>query len=147
MAGRSARLIPVSKLAAARKSVVFAATWGLFAAILPVFLATATSADPGVERVRGFFCNAKGDSIAFLLQQAKGENEEMAAYAVNKRIAKFSCAYYLPATAIHTGEQTVIEDGLVFKLQKYLFLPEKVERWSGTVFGSLASEAPRRADI
>jgi hypothetical protein len=105
------------------------------------------AADPAVERVRGFFCNDKADQVAFLSAQAKGENEEMAANAVNKSIAKFSCAYYRPADAIHTGEQTIIEDGLVFKLQKYLFLPEKVERWSGTVFGSMATQAPARADI
>jgi hypothetical protein len=105
------------------------------------------NADTSIERVRGFFCNAKDDSVAFLVMQAKGENEEMAANAVNKRIAKFSCAYYLPANAIHTGERTVIEDGLVFKLQSYLFLPEKVERWSGTVFGSLQTTNASKADI
>jgi hypothetical protein len=105
------------------------------------------SADSGAERVRGFFCNNKDDSIAFLSLQAKGENEEMAAYAVNKRIAKFSCAYYLPAKAIPTGEQTVIDGGIVYKLQSYLFLPEKVERWSGTTFGSLAAPSQSRADI
>jgi hypothetical protein len=107
----------------------------------------ASAGSPGVERVRGFFCNDKSHSVAFLALQAKGENEELAANAVNKRLAKFSCAYYRPAQAIHTGEQTVIEDGLVFKLQSYLFLPEKVERWSGTVFGSMATEAPSGADI
>jgi hypothetical protein len=108
---------------------------------------SASAGPPGVERVRGFFCNDKSHSVAFLVLQAKGENEELAANAVNKSIAKFSCAYYRPAKAIHTGEQTVIEDGLVFKLQSYLFLPEKVERWSGTVFGSMATQAPSRADI
>jgi hypothetical protein len=105
------------------------------------------NADPAVERVRGFFCNAKEDQVAFLLTQAKGENEEIAANIVNKSIAKFSCAYYLPANAILTGERTVIEDGLVFKLQSYLFLPEKVERWSGTVFGSLQTNTASKADI
>lgn len=110
-------------------------------------LVQSASAGPGIERVRGFFCSDKKDSVAFLTLQAKGENEEMAANAVNKQIAKFSCAYFTPADAIHTGEQTVIEDGLVFKLQSYLFLPEKVERWSGTVFGSMATQGPTRADI
>ena len=88
---------------------------------------------PSAERVRGFFCNEKTDSINFLMYQAKGENEEMAANAVNKEIAKASCAYYLPADAIYTGEHTVMRDGLVFKLHSYMFLPEKVERWSGSV--------------
>ena len=55
---------------------------------------------PLPERVRGFFCNEKTDSINFLMYQAKGENEEMAANAVNKEIAKASCAYYLPADAL-----------------------------------------------
>lgn len=119
------------------------------AAALGVLLMPSANAGPGpgVERVRGFFCNDKSHSVAFLVEQAKGENEEMAANAVNKRIAKFSCAYYRPADAIHTGEQTVMEDGLVFKLQKYLFLPEKVERWSGTVFGSMQTDGPWQADI
>ena len=99
----------------------------------------ASTADtvPLPERVRGFFCNEKTDSINFLMYQAKGENEEMAANAVNKEIAKASCAYYLPADAIYTGEHTVMRDGLVFKLHSYVFLPEKVERWSGSVLGSL----------
>jgi hypothetical protein len=30
-----------------------------------------------------------------------------------------------------------MKDGLVYKLQSFTFLPEKVERWSGTVLGSL----------
>jgi hypothetical protein len=99
------------------------------------------------ERVRGFFCNAKNDSLDFLLSQASGENEEMAANAVNKSIGKFSCAYYLPANAIFTGEHTVIRDGLVFKLQSYIFLPEQVERWSGSVFGSLQASPGAKQDV
>ena len=112
-----------------------------------ISLATAADAEPAIERVRGFFCNEKGDSIGFLSLQAEGENEEMAANAVNKCIAKFSCAYYIPATAIHTGDHTVIADGLVFKLKSYLFLPEKVERWSGTVLGSMQPPAVTKLDI
>lgn len=108
-------------------------------------VASGSNAEPAPEpeRVKGFFCNQKTDSIDFLIYQAKGENEEMAANAVNKSIATFSCAYYLPADAISTGEHTVMRDGLVFKLQSYLFLPEKVERWSGSVLGSL--QPPRNA--
>jgi hypothetical protein len=102
---------------------------------------------PSPERVRGFFCNAKIDSVNFLLYQAQGENEEIAANAVNKAIAKFSCAYYLPATAIYTGEHTVMQDGLVFKLQSYIFLPEKVERWSGSVLGSLQPSPNAKHDV
>ncbi len=99
------------------------------------------------DRVRGFFCNAKTDSINFLMYQAQGENEEMAANAVNKAIAKFSCAYYLPADAIYTGEHTVMQDGLVFKLHSYMFLPEKVERWSGSVLGSLQPSPNAKHDV
>jgi hypothetical protein len=117
------------------------------AALAALCLAPTATADPVVVRVKGFFCNDKSHQIAFMTLKAKGENEEMAANAVNKSLAKFSCAYYIPATAIHTGEQTVIEGGLVFKLQSYLFLPEKVERWTGTTFGSLQTESPQRADI
>lgn len=89
------------------------------------------------ERVRGYFCDAKADQIAFLNFKARGETEIMAANAVNKQIAKMSCAPYLPAMAIPGKEQTVMKDGLVYKLQSFTFLPEKVERWSGTVLGSL----------
>ena len=102
---------------------------------------------PPPERVRGFFCNEKTDSINFLMYQAKGENEEMAANAVNKEISKASCAYYLPADAIYTGEHTVMRDGLVFKLHSYVFLPEKVERWSGSVLGSLQQSPYAKHDV
>jgi hypothetical protein len=98
---------------------------------------TVAGADDAQVRVKGYFCNAQADQVAFLSLQAQGENEEMAANAVNKSIAKFSCAYYRPATAVQTGEKTVMENGLVFKVQSFLFFPEKVERWTGTVFGSL----------
>lgn len=101
-------------------------------------------AEDATERVRGFFCDAKQDQVAFLTIQAEGENEEMAANAVNKSIAKMSCAYYLPAAAIPTGEHTVMDRGLVFKLESYVFLPEKVERWRGTVLGSLQAAAQKQ---
>lgn len=119
------------------------------AALTAVLGATASYAEPTSppERVRGFFCNAKVDSLDFLVSQASGENEEMAANAVNKSIGKFSCAYYLPADAIFTGEHTVIRDGLVFKLQSYIFLPERVERWSGSVFGSLQASPGAKHDV
>lgn len=108
-----------------------------------------SSADPmpSPERVRGFFCNAKSDSLDFLRQQAAGENEEMAANAVNKRLKVFSCAYYLPADAIYTGEHTIIQDGLVYKLHSYLFLPERVERWSGSTIGSLQPSPSAKHDV
>jgi hypothetical protein len=117
------------------------------ALIVAVCTIPAASAGPSTERVRGFFCNEKTDQIGFLALKARGESEEMAANAVNKNLGKFSCAYYLPATAIHTGEQTVIESGLVFKLQSYLFLPERIERWSGAALGSLQQTGARDVNI
>lgn len=113
----------------------------LFAAFGAVCIAQGASAggEP-TERVRGYFCDAKADQIAFLNAKARGESEIMAANAVNKRIARASCAYYLPANAIPTGDHTVMEGGLVYKLQSYVFLPEKVERWSGSVLGSLQTK-------
>jgi hypothetical protein len=121
-------------------------------ALVPVLatalgLAPVAGAGSSIERVRGFFCNAKSDQIGFLALKAQGENEELAANAVNKSAGRFSCAYYLPATAIHTGEHTVIEGGLVFKLQSYLFLPERVERWSGAALGSLQQTGARDVNI
>lgn len=118
--------------------------------VLAVGLASGRSnADPAPapERVRGFFCNAKSHSIDFLREQASGENEEIAANAVNKRLKAFSCAYYLPANAIYTGEHTVIQDGLVYKLHSYLFLPERVERWSGSTIGSLQPSPSAKHDV
>jgi hypothetical protein len=115
-----------------------------FSILTTVALLATASAEDRTERVRGFFCDAKSDQIAFLTKQAEGENEIMAADAVNKALAKQSCAYYLPATVIPQGEKTVMADGLVFKLQSYIFLPEKVERWNGTVLGSLQQNAQKQ---
>jgi len=102
--------------------------------------APATAAASEV-RVKGYFCNAPAEQVAFLNFRAQGESDEMAANAVNKSLSKFTCAYYRPATAIQTGEKTVMDGGLVFRVQSYLFLPERVERWTGAVFGSLQSNA------
>lgn len=75
------------------------------------------------------------------MHRSRGETAIMAANAVNKRIAEASCAHFLPLTAIPGSEQTVMERGLVFKVQKFIFLPEKAEYWSGSVFGSLGGAA------
>ncbi len=91
--------------------------------------------------MRGFFCNSKADQIAFLEQQARGENEEMAANAVNKAAEQASCAYYLPLQAIPGKEETIFSDGLTFKVQKFVFLPEKSERWAGAVMGTITTSA------
>lgn len=111
---------------------------GYLAALAVACVAQSASAGSDqAERVRGYFCDAQADQIAFLNFKARGETEIMAANAVNKGIAKMSCAPYLPAMAIPGKEQTIMKDGLVYKLQSFTFLPEKVERWSGTVLGSL----------
>lgn len=110
------------------------------ASCLPPLMVTA-SANTGAERVRGFFCNSKADQIAFLEQQARGENEEMAANAVNKSVAAASCAYHLPLDAIPGEEQTIFSGGLTFKIQKFVFLPERSEHWAGSVLGSIPARA------
>lgn len=145
---------PHSSPASARRSArapqrVSAALALLLCALGAGIPASETSADPAAapERVRGFFCDAKADSVDFLRTQAGGENEEMAANAVNKRLGKFSCAYYLPADAIYTGEHTIIQDGIVYKLHSFLFLPERVERWSGSAFGSLQESPNSKHDV
>jgi len=149
MTGLVSRLSALrSALPAGLRRVASVQRLALAALAVTVYVAApSANAVPAKERVKGFFCNAKPDSVAFLMQQARGENEIMAANAVNKAIAKFSCAYYLPADAIHTGEHTVMQDGLVFKLQSYMFLPEKVERWSGSVLGSLAPGRNVKQDV
>jgi hypothetical protein len=119
----------------------------LLAALGAAFMAHgAFAGSDQAEKVRGYFCDAQADQIAFLNFKARGETEIMAANAVNKGIAKMSCAPYLPVMAIPGKEQTVMKDGLVYKLQSFTFLPEKVERWSGTVLGSLQVTA-RDQDI
>jgi hypothetical protein len=132
MTGTAFQLFPANKKALS------------LAVVSACFFGVPAEAEDVTERVRGFFCDAKQDQVAFLTVQAEGENEEMAADAVNKSIAKASCAYYLPATAIPTGEHTVMDRGLVFKLESYVFLPEKVERWRGTVLGSLRVTAQKQ---
>jgi hypothetical protein len=97
----------------------------------------ASAGSEQAERVRGYFCDAKADQVAFLNLKARGETEIMAANAVNKSATRMSCAPYLPVMAIPGKEQTVMQGGLVYKLQSFTFLPEKVERWSGTVLGSI----------
>ena len=88
-------------------------------------------------RVSGYFCGAKSEQVAFLAREAAGDNEEIAANVVNKSVGRQTCAFFLPAHAIPVGDETVMNDGIVYKVQSYVFLPEKVERWTGTYFGSM----------
>lgn len=103
--------------------------------------------EPNVERVGGYFCNSQEDQIAFLQKRAAGENGIMAADAVNKARGEQSCADYISVEVIALGEETVMENGVVFSVQRYLMLPEKIERWSGNVFGSLKKSSLNPYDI
>jgi len=88
-------------------------------------------------RVTGYFCGEKHEQVAFLQREAAGDTEEIAANEVNKVIGKQTCAFFLPANAIPVKDETVMSDGIVYKVQSYVFLPEKVERWTGSYFGSM----------
>lgn len=101
------------------------------------------TADAGAVKVEGYFCDAKSDQLAFLSKKAEGENEIMASNTVNKSVGKPSCMPYIVADAVLVSEQTVIDKGLVFVLRSYKFLPENIERWHGTVSGSLVQSAER----
>lgn len=121
-----------------------AGRWPWISAILcSVSLATPLLAGSPVK-VEGYFCDAKADQLAFLRKKADGENEVMASNSVNKELGKASCVPYIVADAVPTSEQTVIDQGLVYVLRSYTFLPEKVERWHGTVTGSLQQSAQQR---
>jgi hypothetical protein len=102
--------------------------------------ASAHSAAP-VE-VYGYFCSAKTEQVNFLERRAAGESEEVAANSVNKSSGKLACAYYMPAKAIPSHTDTVMNEGIVYSVQSYLFLPEKIERWTGNFFGSSQPRKP-----
>lgn len=110
----------------------------LLAGVAAIGCAGLAFANDEPERVRGYFCGSKADQIAFLIERAKGENELMAANAVNKAAGSASCAYFLPLKAIAAEEETVFSGGLAFTVQRFVFLPEKSEHWAGAVFGSLS---------
>lgn len=107
-------------------------------ALLPLSIIGAMPATASDQiRVGGYFCDTRNDQIAFLSLRASGENEIMAANAVNKSAGKQTCAPYISVEVIPGRENTTMDGGLVFKLQSFTFLPEKAEKWSGTFFGSL----------
>jgi hypothetical protein len=107
----------------------------LLFAFLIIMVAAARAAEP--ETVRGYFCASEADQLSYLQHRAIGETTVMAANAVNKRAGKQSCAPYLPTPAIKKSDKTVIRDGIAYQMQSYVFLPEKVERWTGTFLGAL----------
>jgi hypothetical protein len=94
-------------------------------------------------RVGGYFCDTRQDQAAFLSLRAAGENEIMAANAVNKSAGRQTCADYISVEVIPGGEKTVMSGGLVFKMQSFTFLPEKAEKWAGTVLGSVERVAEK----
>jgi hypothetical protein len=102
-----------------------------------VLLGTASARSDDPVRVSGYFCGEKHEQVAFLQREAAGDTEEIAANEVNKVIGKQTCAFFLPASAIPVKDETVMSGGLVYKVQSFIFLPEKVERWTGTYFGSM----------
>ncbi len=113
-----------------------------FVAALTVF-GTAFGQGAAVE-VKGFFCDSEASVIEFLKERARGENDILSANAVNKHHGKQVCAEYRPAVALTGEEKTIMDDGLVFTIQSYVFLPEKVTRWSGSYYGSLPSQQQER---
>jgi hypothetical protein len=107
-------------------------------ASLAIFLTAAQTVSAGESvRVGGYFCDTRQDQMSFLRLRAKGENEIMAANAVNKAAGKQTCADYISVEVIPGKERVEMSSGLVFKMQSFTFLPENQERWAGTLFGSL----------
>lgn len=110
----------------------------LHLALLPFILTCAQAAYAGeAVRVGGYFCDTRQDQVSFLSLRASGENEIMAANVVNKSAGRQTCAPYMSVEVVPGSEKTMIDRGLVFKMQSFTFLPEKSEKWSGTFFGSL----------
>lgn len=97
-----------------------------------------------MTEVRGIFCDSDEATIAFLRNRAEGESEIIAANSVNKAMGKQVCAEFLPAMAIVGEEKTVMQDGLVFTIQSYIFQPENVTRWTGSYYGSLPRKNQKR---
>lgn len=119
-----------------------------FCLALLSFLATAIPASAeDAMRVGGYFCDTREDQIAFLTRRAAGDNEIMAANAVNKAVGKATCADYVSVEVVPAGEKVVVSDGLVFKMHRVIFLPENVERWIGSVTDSLSVQVAERQDI
>jgi hypothetical protein len=116
-------------------------------AILALSIAMITSVSARSDnpvRVSGYFCGAKHEQIAFLRRESAGDSEEIAANAVNKVVGKQTCAYFMPAHAIPVRDESVTSGGVVYKVQSFVFLPEKVERWTGSAFGAVQTTGALR---
>lgn len=88
-------------------------------------------------RVGGYFCDTTEDQVAFLNRLAAGDNDILAANAVNKGAGRQSCADYISVDVIPSGEKVVMKNGVVYKMYSVVFLPEKVERWTGRILDTL----------
>jgi len=99
-------------------------------------LSLAVQAGESVVRVGGYFCDTTENQVAFLSELSAGENDIMAANAVNKSAGRMACADYISVDVIPNGEKLVMRGGRVFKVYSVIFLPEKVERWTGRLVDS-----------
>jgi len=99
-------------------------------------LSLAVQAGESVVRVGGYFCDTTENQVAFLSELSAGENDIMAATAVNKSAGRMACADYISVDVIPNGEKLVMRGGRVFKVYSVIFLPEKVERWTGRLVDS-----------
>lgn len=99
--------------------------------LLTVSTATAVASAAPPTRVGGYFCDSSDDHVAFLTRRALGENAILAANAVNKVAGRQTCADYISVEGIPAGEKVVLKHGIAYKMYRVIFLPEKVERWTG----------------
>ncbi len=127
----TARRVPLSASLFAAVAVLASASSGVVADI------------EKAEKVKGYFCDTRSDLVQFLTEVAKGENEVMAANAVNKARGKQTCAFYLPLNAIAKEEKNHMEHGVVYVVKSFIFLPERAEKWSGSTIGSLTNAVRR----
>lgn len=110
-------------------------------AVLIPILAGAIVADaaagPTSTRVGGYFCETTEDQVAFLNRLAAGDNDILAANAVNKAAGRQSCADYISVDVVPSGERVVMKNGVVYKMYSVVFLPENKERWTGRILDTL----------
>lgn len=113
-----------------------ASTAVAFLALSALSLAASVQAGESVVRVGGYFCDTTENQVAFLSELSAGENDIMAANAVNKLAGRMACADYVSVDVIPNGEKVVMRGGRMFKVYSVIFLPEKVERWTGRLVDS-----------
>lgn len=107
-------------------------------------LAPTALADESTIRIGGYLCDAKQEQVAFLERRASGDNDIMAAEAVNKAAGRAACADYIAVEVIPDGEFVVVSNGMVFKTHRLVLLPERAERWFGSMTSSLEQYADKQ---